>query len=160
MSVELNSQLPYEYKIGDDYTYRFTTDNGIQYVAYFIDYSGSVGFGKVYSFSFDPEDDRGLGRVFDKRISITIIKILSEFFKFERNSMVMVCDSSDDKQNARSRLFDQWYQKTQIEHRIEKFDFEHASEEQVIKARLYINESNPDKEGIRDSLQNMYEAMM
>ena len=112
-----NLQLPYHIVQTDDLAYKFITQSGVVYAAYFIDISEAFGADHVYTFSFD-----AVGKpVNDGRVRYTIVKILSDFFQVNQNSLIVVCETCDKKENARFRLFEKWYCQTG-EHDIEKID--------------------------------------
>ena len=48
-------QLPYHIVQTDDLAYKFITQSGVVYAAYFIDISEAFGADHVYTFSFDAE---------------------------------------------------------------------------------------------------------
>ena len=50
-----NLQLPYHIVQTDDLAYKFITQSGVVYAAYFIDISEAFGADHVYTFSFDAE---------------------------------------------------------------------------------------------------------
>ena len=64
-------QLPYHIVQTDDLAYKFITQSGVVYTAYFIDISEAFGADHVYTFSFD-----AVGKpVNDGRVRYTIVKI-------------------------------------------------------------------------------------
>ena len=88
-----NLQLPYHIVQTDDLAYKFITQSGVVYAAYFIDISEAFGADHI----------------------------LSDFFQVNQNSLIVVCETCDKKENARFRLFEKWYCQTG-EHDIEKID--------------------------------------
>jgi len=96
---------PYKYTVADD-TYHFVTECGIEYVAYFLDYSE---YGPdFYTFNFEkvcssPERSKFPGLY----VLDTICQILSVFFQKKTNALLIVCDSSDGREEGRRRLFSQ-----------------------------------------------------
>ena len=76
----------------------FITQSGVVYTAYFIDISHSFGSDSVYTFSFDAAGKT----VKDDRVRVTILKILNDFFQSVRNALLVVCDSSDNRENRAS----------------------------------------------------------
>ncbi|TAG57133.1 MAG: hypothetical protein EAZ27_03395 [Cytophagales bacterium] len=47
----------------------------------------------------------------DPRIGITVAYILGDFFQNEENAIIYVCESLDNRQKARKRKFDEWFNK-------------------------------------------------
>lgn len=107
---------PYPLKELDDYTFGFTTDQGINYFIYFLDYSAMFLeypeiANSIYMFNIDVvEGDPELATT-DERIGITILEVFNLFFMNRQNVAVYVCDSLDDRQLARKRKFDMWFWK-------------------------------------------------
>ena len=81
-------------------TYRFETDKGLKYRAYFIEFSSP--FYQLYSFSFDKEDGEG---AYDPRVRDTIITVLTDFFDAENVILGYTCDVTDGRELARKKLF-------------------------------------------------------
>ena len=97
--MESNSLLPYKIAEEADLTYSFTTRHGITYHAYFLDYSCyHPAFTNVYTFSIEPEEDTP--HPMDRRIALTIIHILQQFFWGSRNLVgiaIQLSDSEEEK---------------------------------------------------------------
>lgn len=89
----------------------FITNQGIEYIVYFIygeDYLPNQSYSKdIYVFGFQ-SNVKSKG-IFDKRVAETIIQILDQFFKDKKNLIVYSCDQSDNKETARKKLFDGWF---------------------------------------------------
>lgn len=48
--------------------------------------------------------------VLDKRVAVTIANIVADFYKSQSEAVSLyVCDSSDGRQAARKRKFDEWF---------------------------------------------------
>ena len=45
----------------------------------------------------------------DKRIALTVIHILRQFFSRNENAMIMICDNLDGKEQKREMLFSRWF---------------------------------------------------
>lgn len=70
MNETLNSLHPYSFYVEEDMLYTFTTDEGIAYHAYFLDYSMFMPqFSNIYMFNIEPEDEAA--HPIDIRISHT-----------------------------------------------------------------------------------------
>ena len=61
----------------------------------------------VYSFSIDIL--KGHPKKSDKRIKETVLYVIELFFEDVENVAIYVCDSLDERQIARSRKFDMWF---------------------------------------------------
>ncbi|HEX8351169.1 MAG TPA: DUF6169 family protein [Hymenobacter sp.] len=93
--------------------YRFTTAKYQEYIAYFIEAEGYFGdseLGKYASmFGFFPADGyKPFEFTYDPRISDTIAQIVKDFFLDITRIAVYVCNTSDQRQQARHILFQMW----------------------------------------------------
>lgn len=147
MSDASNSRRPYSFKLDGDMHYVFTTEAGMVYHAYFIDFSMyAPQFNEVYMFNIEPEGDT-TKQPQDIRISHTIVKILSLFFANHQNSMIMVCDSVDGRERKRNLLFDRWYRHYATAE-ITKFDASAETEEYMLYVSLFVHKDNVRKSEI------------
>jgi hypothetical protein len=153
--VKLSLQLPYSIEQKEDGTYFFKTISGISYIAYFIDVSFDSTI-PLYSFSFEPENEKG---VYDERISVTIIHILRKFFENHLNSMLFVCDVSDGKEKGRLRLFNNWYKNYQGDDILLKIDYQTTFPDYNLLASLLIHKENVLKDFAIKQFQEFIEAM-
>ena len=140
-----NLQLPYHIVQTDDLAYKFITQSGVVYTAYFIDISETFGADHVYTFSFDAAGKP----VNDERIRCTVVKILDDFFRENQNSLIVVCETCDKKENARFRLFKKWYQQTD-NHDIEKVDVTIDLEDYNFRSSLLLPREHPHYQNIKN----------
>lgn len=143
--MELNLQAPYKIERQQDGKYTFVTISGVVYIAYFIEIPFGNGIEDVYSFSFETINEP---QAFDERIYATIFQILHEFFLNNQNSMLFVCDSNDDKESARLRLFDRWYKDQEVNDFILKYDKSVKLPDFDLHSSILINKKNPLKDQI------------
>lgn len=111
---------PYNYSLSDtDLTeITFITQFGISYLVYLTD--GSSYFSdypefnqRIFMFGFKP--DQTLNRR-DPRVKDTILDFLTKYFEQKpETALIFVCDTSDKRQDARFKMFNNWFTK-----RIEK----------------------------------------
>ena len=89
----------------------FTTTNGI---AYFLVFREQQQFlfpslpellGSVFSFAFFPLIESDFKASFDERVMPTIIHAIKEKFHDKQNVVLFIVDDSDDRHDARGRLF-------------------------------------------------------
>lgn len=107
---------PYPLQEADKFSYQFTTDAGITYHVYFLDYSYMFAdypdlSDNVYSFNIDVTDGDPDIIVADEKIGITVVEVFRLFFMRIKNVTVYVCDSSDERHLSRKRKFDFWFWK-------------------------------------------------
>ena len=125
--MESNSLLPYKIAEEADLTYSFTTRHGITYHTYFLDYSCyHPAFANVYTFNIEPEEDTP--HPMDRRIALTIIHILQQFFRHNENAMIMICDNLDGKEKKREMLFSRWFMQYN-DGSIQKYDASSATDD-------------------------------
>ena len=80
----------------------------------------------------------------DVRISMTIAFILKDFFQKNENSMLMVCDNMDGKEEKRRKLFDRWYH-VYNNHSLIKLDASLENEDYRLFVSMFINRENPKR---------------
>lgn len=147
MSDASDSLRPYSFKLSGDMHYVFTTEAGVVYHAYFIDFSMyAPQFNDVYMFNIEPEGDT-TNQPQDIRISHTIVKILSRFFANLQNAMIMVCDSIDGREYKRNLLFDRWYRHYATAD-IAKYDASAETEDYMLYVSLFVHKDNVKKSEI------------
>ncbi|MEC4003441.1 DUF6169 family protein [Flavobacterium sp. SUN052] len=120
---------------GSDPLFTFTTKNGLSYFVAFrkldfgLDYFQnlySVDFWEIYNQTF----------IKDTSIEKTIIAILFSFFENHPNTILhYVCDSIDFRQNARSKLFEMWYNNSK-NNEFSKLDLTYSIEKEEIEYKL------------------------
>lgn len=107
---------PYPLKGNDKLTYQFTTDQGVSYLIYFLDYSFMFEdypliAKRVYTFNIDVIDNNAHQLLTDERIGLTVVEVIRLFFEEYNNVAIYICDSIDNRQLARKRKFDLWFWK-------------------------------------------------
>jgi len=107
---------PYPLQEADNFSYQFTTDAGIIYRVYFLDYSYMFAdypdlSGNIYSFNIEVMVGDADISVADEAIGLTIVEVFRVFFNRIKNVAVYVCDSADERHLARKRKFDFWFWK-------------------------------------------------
>jgi hypothetical protein len=139
-------QSPYEI-LEDDNGYYFTTSSGIIYRIVFDDLDSVFSDyktlkGRVFSYSFYPTiKQKGA----DERIKLTIAYSINEFFKNNQNMIVFVCDSTDERELCRKRLFDGWFSEFNINGNLEKFDGIVSGDDTSISNSIIMSSDLSDK---------------
>jgi hypothetical protein len=111
----MNKAYKFSFIGGTNNLYSFLTDNEITYEVKFkpCDYifEGRTDF-YVPTFELVIEvaiNETGKNPPLDSRIPITIASIFSDFYQsHDRKVIIFICDSSDRRQEARRRKFNQW----------------------------------------------------
>jgi len=127
----------YQYikKEDNDPLFTFITKHGLNYYVAFkkMEFENNY-FQNLYSIDFWEVDNKKFTK--DNAIEATIIEIIFDFFKLYPNVLLhYVCDSMDNKQNFRSKLFDNWYNKS-INEGFSKLDINYEIPNETIKYKL------------------------
>lgn len=143
---------PYSIIYSNNFNGIFTTDLGLVYTVEFFDYSMMFprGFnsGNIFSFNFfciNKNNYTNLPK--DERIKITILSCLATFFENIENVAITICDSLDNKEVGRYKLFNKWFLELK-EVMIEKYDCIATTEDIEIYNSLLIHKYNPYKNKI------------
>ena len=108
LSLDIINELsPYEV-ISSGGGLWFVTENGIQYSVHFTE-EFSLGGCETYQFMFSKLTTQHTA--FDKKIRQTLIVIIEEFFRANHNVLLYICDTSDNREAFRNRLFANWFKK-------------------------------------------------
>jgi Family of unknown function (DUF6169) len=100
---------------GINNSYYFSTDNEIEYVVKFKDtsyiFDGRLDF-EVYAFEMVIEIEENPLEIkppLDSKMPLTVATIFKDFCEhFNERVIIYICDSSDVRQEARRRKFNQW----------------------------------------------------
>jgi hypothetical protein len=138
---------PYQLLENDDYSYEFVTHQGLKYAVYFLDYgfmfSEYPGIANnIYSFNIEVIAGDETVAAGDERIGITVVEVFRLFFEKIRNVAVYVCDSMDDRQQARKRKFDLWFWKYSDGSILKEDGIAIVEEVEILNA-LLIHKQNP-----------------
>lgn len=96
--------------------YSFSTGTGCIYHCYFFDFSTPFSdypelapkvFGFNLELKFKPDDLIKVPP--DKRIAVTVTDILKAFLHNNENTVVYICDNSDNREKARFHKFTNWF---------------------------------------------------
>ena len=150
----LSSLHPYRYWKEDSY-YLFDTPSGAQYVAYFLELDISQN---LFTFNFDKKTE-GNRKIANEHVFDTICSFLLSFFVKHENSLLVVCDSSDGRENARMRLFARWYNKMRISG-VKRIDRIGRTKEYNLFISVFFWEDNPQKEQLLSILNEYFNDML
>jgi len=136
-------QNPYEYTEVEN-GYRFETDFGAIYELIFLLYPTVNESEDYVVYMFNIEQIRK-GKIHkDDRIRQTVEKILTLFFAENTNAILVVMDTYDNKQNARQRMFRNWFEKSMIKN-VEKYEASCNTENLQLHTMLFVERNNPFK---------------
>lgn len=163
MKEELNSPRPYSFEIADDFSYRFITDQGIEYKAAFSDCtcdffitSTSACTCKIYSFALTKVSNEV--SVLDPRVFLTIEEILEKFFSESNHVLVYVCMNSDGLEHARHRLFKQWLNKSKL--RSQLISIDEVFHEEETNSTYYLSIVYNASSTLSSSLPVMFDSFV
>ena len=138
------SQLPYEITVIDELNYEFVNRDGIKYYLYFMPvFNIYPDLINTYSFSIEREGTQL--HALDRRIALTVVDVLRRFFEHVENAMIMVCDSTDGKQNKRRNLFSRWFQYYN-DGTLNTINAEVGEGDYELLLSLYFKKNNPYKQ--------------
>jgi hypothetical protein len=157
-------QPMYEFSFagGINNSYYFTTDNQITYHVKFKDssylFDGRLDF-DVYAFEMviEIEDNpTGINPPLDTNIPLTIATIFKEFCdSFNERVIIYICDSSDVRQEARRRKFNQWVDQFKGDNYL-KFDTAIEESSRIIfHSSLIMRFDNPYKMQLIEAFVNL-----
>ena len=78
-------------------------------INYTISFTEEFPLGGCMSYQFCIHNDNKIHGSYDNKISTTIIAIIEEFFLQNLNVLLYICDTSDNREEVRNRLFIRWF---------------------------------------------------
>jgi len=109
LSIEsINAKTPYQVKFKQETSsYLFTSESNIDYA---VDFTSDdlVQTDKAYQFVIANLNNKKSPR--DKFVKETVIAIIEEFFKKNNSTILILYSTDDNKQSARCRLFEHWFE--------------------------------------------------
>lgn len=106
--LNINSVCHYApYKVWvEDGEYRFETDHGILYA---VEFKEEESFGSLSAYWFGLYNRTHTASPGDVKVRATVTCIIEEFFKANPDILLYMCDSANDQQAQRNRLFLRWF---------------------------------------------------
>lgn len=109
---EINLRAPYEVAFArQSGTFRFTTRQGRQYTVGFVEET-MLSYSGIYQFFIRAENHTQN----DDDLFATIVSILEVYFEAGALALTYICDIRDNRQAARSRLFNRWFVRYPFNH--------------------------------------------
>jgi len=123
----------------DGYIHTFITRFNIEYSLTLTSYQ--MGEVRVFSLSLYPDKEYN---VFDYWVKNTVVRIISEFLRNDSNVVFYVCDSEDEREDQRHRVFEYWYSKAiELHAFIGKYNHTFLSENNyTINSSILYNKNN------------------
>lgn len=104
--IQLNLRSPYKVWSETSRDYFFVTDFG---VVYKISFGDDAPIWKTGAYTFDIRNTNHKTSPNDEKVKKTIISIIEEFFKVNADILLYICETGDNKQAMRNRLFVRWF---------------------------------------------------
>ena len=143
--IRLNLQSPYEVWNDSDDTYFFETDYGVKYMIYF---GVDAPIWKTGAYTFDIQNTNQKTSPNDPKVKETVICIVEEFFRNNADILLYICETGDNKQAMRNRLFIRWFNEYRFQ---QNFILRTASVrdgDQDNFAAIIVQRSHPDLDKI------------
>ncbi len=103
----INQAAPYQVVTNNQMGYyEFTTDSGVRYLCQFVE-DDSLLSREAYQIIVANLNNRKSPR--DRKVRDTVIAIVDEFFNSNNSTLLYICETGDNKQSMRSRLFEYWF---------------------------------------------------
>lgn len=148
---------PYNYSFSEfSNTYNFITKNDIEYkIAFIVDETFSAVSGlevpNVYQMIIEKVNN-DVSERFDSSVASTIKNIIALFFENSENSMIYICDNSDERAKTRFNTFERWYWNSSMTDSIAKVDnvinCDSNGKVQTLYTSLLFHKNNSNKETI------------
>ena len=139
----VNAEAPYKVipTVREGY-FRFTTDFGVDYIIGFSQ-EELLDYEETYQFAIINANHQKSPR--DRKLRDTMVAFVYEFFAQSDRVMLYFCETGDERQSLRSRLFEWWFKSS---HRSEVFFSESAvipDEDGTLNYVTYITrQDNPN----------------
>ena len=151
----INARSPYKVE-AITHGFAFVTDAGIHYEITFKE-DQPIGECDTYQFIIDKvEYERS---PHDANVERTILTILDEFFIENLNVLLYLCDTSDDRQAGRNRLFLTWFERNAEPNRFTIRTADAEVEGMRIYAAIIVENRNPKLQAITEDFDATAEAL-
>ena len=108
---EINLTSPYKVTQVDDMSVRFCTQYGVHYWVGVVNDIFILTENGYYLYIVNESETAGE----DPLVYQTIVAIISNFFTHSAEDVVLyICSPSDNRQNARARLFEMWFKRANV----------------------------------------------
>ena len=139
----INATAPYEV-VMEQYpnTYRFMTMYGVD-IAISFDIDDLLESGESYQFNITNVNKKKSPS--DIKVRDTVITIIDDFFEQNQASLLYICETGDNKQSMRNRLFESWFAYANIDNRYTIMAANINDEEGIDNyAALIVRKDNPN----------------
>ena len=154
----INTKAAYHVELNEqDGFFQFFTDSGVHYSVGFIE--DDVLLSKeFYQLIIANLNNRKSMR--DRKVRDTIVAIIDEFFNCNNSTLLYICETSDNKQRMRSRLFEYWFSTYNLKSQFTTLSSSIADREGVINyATIILRNDNPDLSEIITEFSESIQAL-
>lgn len=123
----VNAHSPYKLEVEGD-SYLFYTDYDILYSVTF-DKEEGINYPAYW---FNLTNLSGMNSPRDRKIQYTVICIIEEFFRSNEDVLLYMCDTADNQQSMRARLFMRWFESYE------------SKERYITRSAVVVTENQPD----------------
>ncbi len=125
--------------------YSFVTEAGVEYSVHFTE-EFALGGCNTYQFMFSKLTTEHTS--FDEQIRQTLIAIIEEFFYANHDVLLYICDTSDNREAFRSRLFANWFKQFAVSS-VYEFRSAHTKVEgEGFYAAIIVEKNNPKLQAV------------
>lgn len=136
----VNAKSQYQIVYINDTTYNFVTDQGIQYRIGFLDDESMT---TCETFQFYIQKLTPFPSIKDEKIKPTIIAVIENFFEENASVLLYMCDTSDGRQQLRSRLFLRWFNTNAMKNKYLCKDTSIVVDDIPMYAGIIVRRDNP-----------------
>lgn len=147
----LNIHAPYSVWEIRPQTYGFKTDYGVLYK---IEFSDNDLIWQEGAYEFGISNENNVSSPNDMKVKDTVVAIIIEFFTCNPDILLYQCETGDNKQDARGRLFLRWFNGNKFKKLF------HISTTLIVAeginnyAAMIVQKSNPNLQTIIDEFDN------
>lgn len=146
----INQKAPYHVVRSAKDVYCFSTDRGVDYSIAFME-DNPLGGCDTYQFAIRKISN--LAASYDADIEVTVLAIIDEFFFSNLNVLLYICDTSDHREEARNRLFLQWFERNAVPDRFTIRTANAIVEGEGFYAAIIVENRNPKLQAITEEFE-------
>lgn len=152
----------YTYKQIEDENplFSFVTDSGVKYVLELLkqDFDNEY-FKDLYILSFYPDVQEGVKLSSDIKIKATISQIIIDFLNQNKQALVQyICDSIDNRQYSRNRLFTKWFNESNKINYYSKFNLNYPTAELIYTLEFLFITGNYNPKVLENKVRQQMNA--
>lgn len=147
----LNVCAPYSVWEIRKQTYGFKTDYGVLYK---IEFSDNTLIWRVGAYEFSISNENNAASPNDAKVKDTVAAIIVEFFACNPDILLYQCETGDNKQDARGRLFLRWFNSNEFSSNFHISTVMITAEGINNYAAMIVQKSNPNLDSIIEEFEN------